>query len=224
MSTHSKDSSHHALGTFLLALLLVLAAMLLMGQSALTAEDDPVDGKEIFESVCITCHTVQPPANLAPPMAMIVRHYRMALTDSAAVREALISWIGSPDSSKSLLPAHAIERFGLMAPLPLTPEAVAAVADYVMTLDAEMPSGGMSGMMGSDNGGRMGMGGMNGGDNGGRMGMGMMRMDSTAAGMQCPSTDSTAATMTCPRSDSTAAMQKCPRMEGMQAHRCGMNH
>lgn len=172
MSTHSEHSSRHHVGTFLLALLLILAAMLLMGQTALQPADDPLDGKEIFENTCTTCHTVQPPPNLAPPMAMIVRHYRMALTDSSAVKDALVSWVESPDTSKSLLPAHAIERFGLMAPVALKPEEIDAVVDYVMTLKPEM---GRRGMMG-----------------GGMMGGGMMKMDSTATGMDCPRMDSTA--------------------------------
>jgi len=89
--------------------------------------------------------------DLAPPMAMVVRHYRMELTDSSAIRDALISWSGSPDSSKSLLPAHAIERFGLMAPVALSSDEIEAVVDYVMTLE---PAARGHGMMG----GRMKMG------------------------------------------------------------------
>lgn len=208
MSTHSEHSSRHYVSTFLLALLFMLAAMLLMGQKAVQPADDPVDGKEIFENTCATCHTVQPPPNLAPPMAMIVRHYRMALADSSAVKEALVSWVESPDTSKSLLPAHAIERFGLMAPLALNPEEINAVVDYVMTLKPEM---GGRGMM---DGGIMG-GMQSGGMKSGMMDGGMMKMDSTATGMTCPRMDSTATGMDCPRLDSTSTGKNRPHKHKM---------
>lgn len=160
MSMHSENSSRHHVGTFLLALLLILAAMLLMGQTAVQPSDDPIDGKQVFERTCATCHSIQPPPYLAPPMAMVVRHYRMALADSAELKEALVGWIASPDSTRSRLPAHVIERFGLMAPVALTPEEIGTVVDYVMTLDSEM--------------GRRSM-----------MGGGMMMMDSVTTGMNC---------------------------------------
>lgn len=228
MSTHSENSSRHHTSTFLLALLLILAAMLLMGQSAVAPADDAADGKEVFERVCATCHTIQPPPGLAPPMAMIVRHYRMAFEDSAAVKDALVSWVDAPDSSKSILPAHAIERFGLMAPVALSPEEIDAVTDYIMTLEPNMGGG----MMGRTAGGGKMM--QHGAGGNGMMGRGMMRMDSTAA-MTCMRMDSsatamtrprtgTAPAMTCPRADSTAAAPDCKRMEGGARGSCRMGN
>ena len=206
MSTRSEQSSHHRVSTFLLAILFILAAMLLMGQSAVTPGDEAVEGKEVFERVCTTCHTTQPPPNLAPPMAMILRHYGMALGDSAAVRDTLVSWIGSPDASRSMLPAHAVERFGVMAPVDLTPEEIDAVTDYIMTLDADMPRRGM--MMQ------------------GRMGAGMKQcgMKKQGAGNGMKQCGMMKAAVECPRVDSTATPADCPRMDAASGRTCRMGN
>jgi mono/diheme cytochrome c family protein len=94
------------------------------------------EGQALFESVCGQCHTVSPPAGQAPPMAMVTRHYREVYGDRDAVRQAVIRWVTEPDAERSALPAHAIERFGLMPAQPLPPEQLGRVVDYVLTLEA----------------------------------------------------------------------------------------
>jgi mono/diheme cytochrome c family protein len=41
------------------------------------------DGRAVFDAVCATCHTVDPPASLAPPMSHVARHYRAELGEEA---------------------------------------------------------------------------------------------------------------------------------------------
>ncbi len=89
-------------------------------------------GEEVFNTVCVSCHTFHPPPTLAPPMGMVVQHYRDALTDEDLVVDAIKGWLRAPRRERSHMPAHAIERFGLMPPLPLPEADLTAVAEYVV--------------------------------------------------------------------------------------------
>lgn len=91
-------------------------------------------GKRTVETVCGTCHSAEPPHRNAPPFAMIAMHYAMATRDSAEAIERIVRWVREPDAERSLLPAHVIERFGLMPPLPLPEAELRNAAAYVMTL------------------------------------------------------------------------------------------
>ncbi len=110
--------------------ILVSAALLIMGQAAPT--DPETRGEEVFKTTCATCHTLDPPMDKAPPMRMVIKHYLDADLEDPWGR--LRSWIASPDSSRSVLPAHAIERFGLMPPLVLPEEDLDALMDYLKGL------------------------------------------------------------------------------------------
>jgi mono/diheme cytochrome c family protein len=102
-----------------------------------TAPDSALlaQGKQLVTTVCAACHTEQPPAKLAPPLAHVSHRYRMQLEgDRDAALERIVSWIKAPAKEKSLMPPMAIERFGLMAPLPLPDEQLRAAAAYVWSL------------------------------------------------------------------------------------------
>lgn len=110
------------------------------------------DGAVLVESVCTACHSLQPPPTLAPPLNMVVRHYMEEFADRAEVEESIARWVVAPDPEKSGMPAHAIERFGLMPPIPLTEAQRDAVAAYLVETygDAAMGGhmrGGMDGHM-----------------------------------------------------------------------------
>ncbi len=104
------------------------------------------EGQAVFEMVCAMCHSVQPPPKAAPPMshaaAYYARHYANA--DSAAA--AIVAYLKEPSAEKSLLPPHAIERFGLMPSQGHLKDAqLHAVARYVLTLaDSMHMRGGMN--------------------------------------------------------------------------------
>lgn len=105
------------------------APMLLVGQ------DRAPDGKQTFEATCIACHSLMPPMKVAPPMVMISRHYREKFTSDTAGVSAIARFVLEPDSTRSALPAHAIERFGLMPKQAgLSAEQARAVARYVWRL------------------------------------------------------------------------------------------
>ena len=116
--------------TVLLGTLLVSAPQV---TNTSTTSTDP--GKKVFDSVCATCHSVQPPAKQAPPISHIVRHYRKELGADEAIRTAISEWIVNPSADMSLLPEHAIERFGLMPGIAtLTEEETHDVISYILTL------------------------------------------------------------------------------------------
>ena len=93
-----------------------------------------VAGRQIARTLCVACHTEQPPPGKAPPLSMVAMHYRAAATDSADAVARIAAWVSAPAAERSLLPAMAIERFGLMPPLALPDSQRQAVAVYVLSL------------------------------------------------------------------------------------------
>lgn len=108
---------------------LALGSLLFFGAVAPQRADDR--GKVVFETLCATCHSMNPPALKAPPMLMVAGHYVDARSTEDAAMAAMKEWLRGPDSTKSLLPAHAIQRFGLMPPLALPADDIDAVVAYV---------------------------------------------------------------------------------------------
>ena len=104
-------------------------------------------GKAIVGTIYSACHTEQPPPKTAPPLSHVARRYRIMAGDSAAALARLTAWIAAPAKDRSLMPAMAIDRFGLMAPLPLPEEQRLAAAAYVLSLaDSAQGMQGMQGM------------------------------------------------------------------------------
>lgn len=139
--------------TFYLPTLTLALASVSVAASAQRAVADSVQlaqGKQLVSTVCVACHTEQPPPKLAPPLAHVSRRYRMQHQgDRDKALERIVAWIKAPAKEKSLMPAMAIERFGLMAPLPLPDEQLRAAAAYVWSLsEGETGMPGMSGMNG----------------------------------------------------------------------------
>ena len=138
---------------------LPLLASILLLTAAQVADPDPpgpepeqvVRGRQVFELVCSGCHTLDPPPDSAPPMRHVARHLRQELTAFDAFAEHVRTYVPAPSAEASRLPPMAIERFGLMAPLPLTEDVLMDAAAYIWTLVDS------AGPMGSDMGDGMGM-------------------------------------------------------------------
>ena len=112
--------------------------------SARRAAAQLATGRQVVQTVCLTCHTEQPPMKAAPPFAMIAMHYRGALPDSAAAVARIAGWVRAPARERSLLPPMAVERFGVMPPFVLPDSLLEAAAVYVLSLEHQ----GMQGMQG----------------------------------------------------------------------------
>jgi mono/diheme cytochrome c family protein len=114
---------------------LLFAAALVLGAARAQAQE-AVSGELTFRVVCAACHTLTPPYEKAPPMVNISRHYREAFTSEAEGVEAIVQWVLNPDAARSKMPAHAIERFGVMPAFPLPEAQLRDVAKYVWALGA----------------------------------------------------------------------------------------
>ena len=101
------------------------------------------EGRAVFEMVCAMCHSVAPPAKAAPPISHAAAYYlrKHPSPDSAAA--AIVAYLKEPAAERSLLPAHAVERFGLMPSQGhLSNDQLGAVARYVLTLADTAHGGG----------------------------------------------------------------------------------
>lgn len=113
----------------------VLALLALLAPAA-AAQDSTPPGELTFRVVCAACHTLNPPYEKAPPMTHVARHYRQAFATEAEGVEAIVQWVMKPEAARSKMPAHAIERFGLMPAFPLPEAQLREVASYVWSLGA----------------------------------------------------------------------------------------
>jgi cytochrome c len=140
-----------------------------------------MEGQAVFEFACSQCHTIDPPAQNAPPLSHIARHYRAEFGTRETTTTRIVEWLRAPSPDRSILPAHAIGRWGVMPPAALGDAEATAVASYVWSLAEDRPGpmaqrgqGIGSSRMQSMQAGRMGM--MR-----GRMGQSMM-----GAAAACP--------------------------------------
>ena len=117
---------------FIAAGLPLLVALPISAQQ--TSSNDQ-DGKHVFEMVCSMCHSVAPPAKAAPPMSHATAYYLRKHPKREDAESAIVAYLRAPDAKKSVMPAHVIERFGLMpAQGHLSEAQLKAVAKYVLTI------------------------------------------------------------------------------------------
>lgn len=112
--------------------------ILLAAASTTLAAQQPAaepTGPQLFQLVCSMCHSVTPPPKAAPPMSHAAAFYALKFPQPDSAAAAIVAYLKAPAAERSLLPKHAIERFGLMpAQSQLSEVQLAAVAKYVLTL------------------------------------------------------------------------------------------
>ena len=107
------------------------------------SEADLLEGQQIYEDVCAECHAMDPPPTLAPPMRMVSGHLHEEFETEQEAVAHILSYLPMPNPDRSILPEHAIERFGLMPPQPLPAADLEKVARYIWTLSEGMEMDGM---------------------------------------------------------------------------------
>lgn len=104
------------------------------GEPAAAGASSP-DGKMIFDIGCALCHSLNPPAKKAPPISHAASYYLRRHGSEEAAVEAMVAYLQAPSAKTSILPAHAIERFGLMpAQDHLSREQLLSVARYAVSV------------------------------------------------------------------------------------------
>ena len=119
----------------ILAVLAALAVPVIAGAQQVASETELAEGKRLYETVCVSCHTMDPPPKLAPPMSHVARRYRMSFASEADAVAHIVAYVRKPEAARSKMPPMAIERFGLMPALPLAEPQLRAVARYIWSLD-----------------------------------------------------------------------------------------
>jgi len=141
---------------------LSLSSLLLASEQSSSAADAEVnrDAKALFETHCLTCH--QPhksgkgkhsgknaggdkqargagdhPKRLAPPMAMVKKHYLKTYPERDQFIEKVSAWVKAPDANAAML-HHAVEKFGVMPPQAIDEAARQQIAGYIYDV---LPSG-----------------------------------------------------------------------------------
>ncbi len=89
-------------------------------------------GMALAEKYCLACHTLKPARGkveglAAPPFPGVVMHYKKAYPKKEDFIKAFVNYVPKPDSAKSVMPG-AIERFGLMPPMPIPEDSVRLIA------------------------------------------------------------------------------------------------
>lgn len=113
--------------------LILLAALALPASAQQDARNE--QGEQIFSLVCAMCHSVSPPARAAPPISHAAAYYIRRHDDRDAAVRAMVAFLKEPAAERSVLPPHAVERFGLMpAQAHLSDTQLLAVARYALSL------------------------------------------------------------------------------------------
>ncbi len=113
------------------------------------------EAKALLESHCLACH--QPhkggkgkhsekkaggdkqahSKRLAPPMAMVKKHYLETYPERELFIEKVSAWVKAPDASAAML-HHAVEKFGVMPPQAIDEATRQKIAGYIYDV---LPSG-----------------------------------------------------------------------------------
>ena len=93
--------------------------------------DEASLGKDRFKAVCMACHKLdRGPQMLAPPVFAVQNHYLRVHPGKAEFVQAVVDWVRSPETNKSLMPG-AVRRFKLMPPMPLPEDELKAIAEFL---------------------------------------------------------------------------------------------
>lgn len=146
----------HAVRITLLTLVALGATTLpALAQEASRAEV----GEQVFALVCAMCHSINPPAKLAPPISHAAAYYLRRHPDAESAAAAMVDFLKEPAADRSAMPPHAVERFGLMpSQAHLSDAQLLAVARYALSLadtaHVRAPAGGGGQDHGGGRGGR----------------------------------------------------------------------
>jgi mono/diheme cytochrome c family protein len=102
-------------------------------------------GQKLYELYCMNCHAKPgrdggppPSKRLGPPAFAVADHYRRAIPDARERVAAIAKFSARPNEEDALMPG-AVERFGLMSPMPLSEEQLHQASVFLGTGKFEKP-------------------------------------------------------------------------------------
>ena len=99
-----------------------------------------LDGKELMENKCFSCHNTQGTGNmLAPPMQRVKDHYWDEETTKEEFVSEIVAWCENPTDENSAMPG-AKRKFGLMPKQEFDIKEVKAIAEYLFENDIDNSS------------------------------------------------------------------------------------
>lgn len=103
-------------------------------QSAFALENtgnDLPNGQELYARNCQVCHSMRPPAKTSPPIVRLATRYRTVYGNKEDAVKAMVSFMKTPDASKTVLGPQAIRRFGLMPAMSLSDKELEKVSGWL---------------------------------------------------------------------------------------------
>ena len=95
-------------------------------------------GKQLFESLCMSCHTTSGPPTLAPPVFGVKNHVLRAYPQREDFIDYIVQWVKQPNASRALMPG-AVRRFGEMPALPYPEDQVRKIAEFLYDSNLTIP-------------------------------------------------------------------------------------
>lgn len=96
------------------------------------------DGKALFETLCMHCHSVSGQPTVAPPVFGMKNHVISAYPQREDFINYIVRWVEQPDASRALMPG-AVRRFGVMPTFAYPQEQVRKVAEFLYDTDMRLP-------------------------------------------------------------------------------------
>lgn len=88
------------------------------------------EGATLFKTYCSSCHALQGPPTLAPPISMVVNNLKYSFPAKKDFVSQVVNWVRNPMLSESVMPG-AVRRFGLMPKLSYPEKDLTKIANYL---------------------------------------------------------------------------------------------
>jgi mono/diheme cytochrome c family protein len=109
---------------------LLLLNTTLFSASSIALSPEAIEGKSLYPT-CHVCHNQEMDPPLGPPMWGVQRRYKNNTIDDEDFVQSITNFVKKP-TLENALHDMAVERMGLMPPLPLPDELLNKIATYIL--------------------------------------------------------------------------------------------
>jgi hypothetical protein len=111
------------------------------GEATIAVINQNEDAFKLLQQNCYACHSVNSTSHdaiIAPPMAAVVRRYKMLYSNKDTFIEAVTNWVQNPSEENALM-RGAVNQFNVMPKLPINQEDLKVIANYIYENELEKP-------------------------------------------------------------------------------------